>query len=136
MGWSCSQEAYKTMSVFTKASMASAKARLGKEIANVYFDKGSWYMWERSNVEHDDGAITGQVWKYAHGSMPGDETGSVYKSGSFRIEADGAVTKAPSLLARAARAANVGRETALYFPSDCGSDDCDNIACVRHGAVR
>lgn len=27
-------------------------------------------------------------------------------------------------------------EQAIYVRSDCKSDDCDNIACVRHGAVR
>lgn len=65
-------------------------------VQNVFEVRGGQrYMWEVSRTEHHDGAITGTVWK-----MFEDELGAsrCRQSGSFRIEGDGTVKRAPAFL--------------------------------------
>jgi hypothetical protein len=59
---------------------------------NTYVANGKKYFWEIGR-ENRDGAITGTIWKY----QPGDN-GLVRRSGTFRIEGNGEVERAPKFL--------------------------------------
>ena len=50
------------------------------------------YVFEVSMKEHDDGAITGTIWTAPHG------VNAWRRTGSFRIEPDGAIRRAPKWL--------------------------------------
>jgi hypothetical protein len=60
--------------------------------SNKYEANGNEYFFETSRTEHGDGAITGQIWKYLK-----DGSGRVTKSGSFRIEGDGKISRGPAI---------------------------------------
>jgi len=95
MGWSCRAEAGNTLNAWQDACFAQTG------MANVFLSKGgsernqfaggSKYMFEVSNKEHHDGAITGSIQRFV------DDT-HVVKAGSFRIEPDGTVSRAPAFL--------------------------------------
>jgi|GEM_PF-1729432 len=92
MGWSCATAAAKTLDAFSKACIENSGSQ------NNWTDpNGSTYFFETSNKEHHDGAITGTVWK-----VMGERC---RRSGSFRVEGDGTVTRAPKFLKAAAKAA-------------------------------
>jgi hypothetical protein len=55
-------------------------------------------MYEVSNKEHADGAITGKIMRFV------DETHCV-SAGSFRINPDGSIERAPAFLKKAAKLA-------------------------------
>lgn len=91
MGWSCRADAGHSLDAWTKACLAQT------DMQNVYTVKGVRYMFEVSNKEHDDGAITGSVLKFI------DETRAI-PAGSFRIEGDGTVARGPKFLKDAVKA--------------------------------
>jgi len=90
MGWSCAVDAAYTMDRLTAACVAQTG------IQNVYTDNGNRYMWERSDVEHADGRITGSVWRL----LP---DGRVMRSGRFSIGENGEMHEGPAWLKRAAK---------------------------------
>lgn len=86
MGWSCTDEAYKVIETWSDACMQQTGT------SNDFVDtRGNRYFWEASRTEHNDGAITGTVWKQLN-------NGNCLKSGTFRIEGNGTVTRAPKFL--------------------------------------
>ena len=95
MGWSCGREAGKTLERWMDACMENAGS------SNVFHTAKGSFMYETSRTEHSDGAITGSVSRIT-GAAPG---GAIYarRSGSFRIEGDGKVSKAPAFLKKAAQ---------------------------------
>jgi hypothetical protein len=87
MGWSCRADAAKVMDKMTQYCIEQTDSQ------NRYKDaKGNEYFWELSRTEHDDGAITGTIWKLINGGT------HCKRSGSFRIEGDGSVTRMPKVL--------------------------------------
>jgi hypothetical protein len=95
MGWSCARDAGYVLDAFTAACIKNS----GNQ--NTWTDPktGKRYFFETSRTEHYDGAITGTIWRF----LPDDK--HVRKSGSFRIEGDGEVTRAPAFLKKAAKGA-------------------------------
>jgi len=89
MGWSCAAAASDTMFRWEMACRATTGSQ------NVFEDGGFRYFWETSSTEHDDGSVTGTVWK-----MVGETT--CRKAGTFRIDGDGRVVRAPAFLKKAA----------------------------------
>lgn len=83
MGWSCRADAWNTMKAWNDLCVAITGA------SNTYVANGTKYFYESSRVEHEDGAITGAVWKMI------DEK-HCRKAGSFRIEGDGSVARYPA----------------------------------------
>lgn len=91
MGWSCNASAGFVLDAFGAACVESTGS------SNTYETKGKRYFFEVSSTEHDDGAITGSIFKFIGSG------GFCVKSGSFRIEGDGTVTRAPAFLKKAAK---------------------------------
>ena len=91
MGWSCRMDASKTMGRITKACLAQT------DMQNTFKTKDGEYFWDISRTEHDDGAITGTVFK----SLPDGR--HCRKSGSFRIEGDGTFSRGPAWMKQASR---------------------------------
>jgi hypothetical protein len=85
MGWSCSKDASDVMQRWTAACIRQS----GQQ--NVFYSGTKKYFWEVSNVEHDDGAITGSI---IH--MLNDH--ECRKVGTFRINGDGSISRAPKYL--------------------------------------
>lgn len=110
MGWSCAREAAFTLDAFDKACRESTGS------SNSWRADGKSYFYETSRTEHDDGAITGKVWQVKPWTDPKD--GSVsdrcFPAGSFRIEPDGNVSRAPKFLKDAAKMHRPG-VVAAYF---------------------
>jgi len=100
MGWSCRADAGKTMDAWIKACVEATGS------SNVYRVGGDEFFWETSRTEHADGAITGSIVKVT----VKNPDGSSYcrKVGTFRIEGDGRIARAPKWLKDAA-IARVGR---------------------------
>jgi len=86
MGWSCTAKASQTLD-----KMAD-KCHANSGITNVWKDAKGKYMFETSRREHDDGHITGTIWKFF------TEEGHVKKSGSLYINPDGTIRNAPKFL--------------------------------------
>lgn len=104
MGWSCSSEASEAMGAWTDACFASTRTQ------NTWKGPdGSEFFWEISRREYDDGSITGSI--IALGAPTGSPDGarSGRKVGSFKINGDGTIARAPAFLkaasAKAAKAA-------------------------------
>ncbi len=93
MGWSCRAEAGNTMNRWME------KCRLNSGSSNVWGDRRGWYMFEVSRVEHADGAITGAIVKFDGNPMRQEST-PAKKVGSFRINPNGTVARAPGFLKR------------------------------------
>ncbi len=94
MGTSYSSAAAETLRKWTAACLISTKSQ------NTYTVKGKAYFWESSNREHDDGAITGSVYRVTETRSDGREM--VRPAGAFRINGDGTVALAPKFLRDAA----------------------------------
>lgn len=92
MGWSYSADAGTTMDSWT----AFCRETTGS--SNTFTDGGAKFFWETSRTEHGDGAITGTVFRML------DET-HCRKAGSFRINGDGTIARAPKALKAAAEKA-------------------------------
>lgn len=91
MGWSCRAEAAATMEKW------SNKCRTNSGSSNVWGDRMGWYMFEASRVEHADGAITGSIIKFDRAPL-GTAPCPASRVGSFRINPDGSVARAPRFL--------------------------------------
>lgn len=91
MGWSCRADAAETMERW------SEKCRASSGSSNVWGESRGWYMFDASRVEHDDGAITGTILRF-DGDPCGRESCPASVVGSFRINPDGSVARAPSFL--------------------------------------
>ena len=100
MGWSCRTDAMNTLQKILKALC------IGKS-QNVYNIGGKDYLIETSDVEHDDGAITGTIFNVT------DWTGR--PCNSFRISPDGIVEKGPKAFSLAAEGNTVPK---LGTPGD------------------
>lgn len=118
MGYSSTVAAGRTSEQWTKACLEQTGSQ------NTFEDRGSVYMFERGR-ENDDGAETGTVYRFSAGThlhanrseprplsyltpcercgvtLKDHPSGSVTRSGSYRIEPDGRVTRAPAFLKRA-----------------------------------
>lgn len=82
MGYSCSRDAVDSLRVICNLFG-------DKKSSNVLVIKGLQFFFERGQ-EQADGAITGPVFLMV-------ENGNACKAGTFRIEADGTVTRFPHL---------------------------------------
>lgn len=83
MGWSCRADAAKTMDRITLACVGRTNSQ------NTWRDdKGNQWFWEISRREHDDGAITGGIFRM----LPNNFASAC---GSFRIEGSGEVSRGP-----------------------------------------
>lgn len=87
MGWSCRREAMNTL------QKISHTLCIGRS-QNVYRVKGTEYMIEQSNKEHEDGAITGSIFNIS--------TWTGRPCGTFRISPDGEVERGPKVFELAA----------------------------------
>lgn len=94
MGWSCRADASRVLEQMTAACVTSTG------MSNTYEVKGQRYFFEVSRTEHHDGAITGAVMKMS----PADAQGRCFctRAGSFRINGDGSIARAPKFLKDAA----------------------------------
>lgn len=91
MGWSCGHIAGKTLDLVTAACLESTN------VQNTYTTRGKKYLIDVSRVEHHDGAITGSIYNMLPNNM-------CKKSGSFRIEPDGSISRGPKWMKDAASA--------------------------------
>ena len=89
MGWSCRAEAASVLEAWTRACVASTGSQNTWKVGNRTF------FYEASRVEHDDGAVTGRILEVL--STEGDVL-HCRVAGSFRIEGDGRMTRAPRFL--------------------------------------
>lgn len=85
MGWSCTKAAGDTHDKW------AAICRKSTGSSNAFEISGARYFYECDNVEHDDGAITGEVFRMV------SESGAK-KIGNYRIGGDGSVKKWPAAL--------------------------------------
>ena len=85
MGWSYGAKAGLVMQAWMEACLLST------DMQNVFIVGDNKYMFEASRREHRDGSITGSIWRF----LPNDK---ITRSGTFRIEGDGTVSRAPSFL--------------------------------------
>jgi hypothetical protein len=92
MGWSCTATAGQTMDRWIAACLAQTGSQNCFRVGEV------GYFWETSSTEHYDGAITGTIWK----DVPGPDPEKKYckRAGTFRINPDGSVARAPAFLKR------------------------------------
>lgn len=94
MGWSCGIKASEVLNKWMDACLEQSGSQ------NQFTSNGNTYFFEHSRKEHDDGAITGSIWKFLPDGV------HVRKSGTFRIERDGSM-RAPKWLKDAAIAKTV-----------------------------
>ena len=93
MGWSCSGPASQTLDKWTAACRASTQTQ------NTFKVGGKSYFWELARVEHNDGAVTGAIWRMLE-PVPGQDPDAFrcQRAGTFRINPDGTVRRAPTFL--------------------------------------
>jgi hypothetical protein len=99
MGWSCRAEAGDTMRAMDVACVAqTGSSNSWRSQADGDYDPSTYdgkqvptHFWERSNVEHADGRITGTAYKM----LPGD---MAQRTGRVRISAEGKLEGAPASL--------------------------------------
>jgi len=95
MGWSCRKDAGDTLTKISDWVVENFDNQ------NKWTTKKGTYFFESSRTEHDDGAITGSIWKSLPAGTP--YRGKTYpdervtRSGTFRIEGDGTITRFPNL---------------------------------------
>lgn len=108
MGWSCTKAASDVARKWSEACVASTGS------SNTYKVGNERYFFEISNKEHADGAITGTIMRIvpapaSHRAMIAPtaaemacgveaETFFARKAGSFRINGDGSIARAPAFL--------------------------------------
>jgi hypothetical protein len=86
MGWSCNAAASLTLD-----AIVAIQKKLGAEGTNsIMIDGKQVGFWETSGREHDDGAITGSVFTLLESDL-------CRKTGSFRIEPNGKITRFSSI---------------------------------------
>lgn len=87
MGWSYARAAGKTMDLWQNACRKNCGSQNKWQEAN-----GKTYFFENSRIEHPDGAITGSIYLI---HQMGDRC---HRVGSFRIEPNGRISRAPKFL--------------------------------------
>lgn len=94
MGWSCGAKASKVLEAWGNKCNTSTRT------SNTWEDNGNTYFFEVSRKEHDDGAITGTIFKMVEASPNSPESTRFFcnKVSYFRIEGDGTITRAPKFL--------------------------------------
>lgn len=96
MGWSCSALASKVTDLWTAMCVEMTGS------SNVYTLGGVTFMYEISNREHDDGAITGTILRFLpnmpDGTVDTSKPGNAVKASSFKIAGDGSVKRGPMFL--------------------------------------
>lgn len=85
MGWSCTKAAGDTMDRW------SAVCRKATGSSNAFKVGPKKFFFEGDNIEHDDGSITGEVFRMGGGGL-------AYAYGKFHIGPNGEVLKAPEPL--------------------------------------
>lgn len=91
MGWSCSAKASDVMNAWNDFCFQSSG------MTNVFQSKGKKYLLEYSNREHDDGSITGTILvSTGEFNLHGNEL--FKQAGSFKINGDGTIARAPAVL--------------------------------------
>lgn len=110
MGWSCAAKAGDVLRRWTEACVEQTGSQ------NVFEDRGRRYFFEVSRTEHGDGAITGSVHRETH--RDGDRV-FCQRAGTFRINGDGSVARAPGFLKRAA-ASRPARDFSAWLPGSGG----------------
>lgn len=79
MGWSCTRAAGDTMQEWVDECLKQTQSQ------NVYRNRrGDKQFWEHDRVEHADGAITGEIWRY-------NGNNNCIRVCGFRIEPNGDV---------------------------------------------
>lgn len=86
MGWSYAKAAGDIMDKWTEACIANSGSQ------NQWSEKGKTYFFETTRRDHKDGAICGSIWSFLADGV------HVRKSGTFRINSDGTVGRAPKFL--------------------------------------
>lgn len=89
MGWSCSSAAGARLDAISSWMVANGNMD-GSQNSWKDSRTGERYFFESSRREHSDGAITGSIWKFVNDTQ-------VVKSGSFKIERDGRISRGPAL---------------------------------------
>jgi hypothetical protein len=85
MGWSCSAKASDVMAAWSNFCYHQT------EMTNMFRNNGKTYLLEYSNREYDDGSITGTILVQVEGNF-------YRKCGSFKINGDGTIARAPAVL--------------------------------------
>lgn len=98
MGWSCRREVSDTMSKMDQTFRTLNPWGL----SNGWMVKGLCVTYELSNIEHNDGAATGQIYKEIPGTRKPDNSYSCKQVGSFRIEPNGKISRGPKVMRKAA----------------------------------
>jgi len=89
MGYSCTAAAALVLDQIRDMQVQSATLQgVEKPTSNGFYQNGKCVAFWESGREQNDGAITGSIWKM----MP---DGWCRRNGTFRIEADGVVTRFP-----------------------------------------
>lgn len=114
MGWSCSKAASDVANKWSQACVAATGN------SNTFVVGGVRFFFEISRTEHPDGAITGTIMKEvpapaetrivtvpsaveaALGIAPASDSFYASRAGSFRINGDGSIKRAPAFLKKAA----------------------------------
>lgn len=78
MSWSCSSQAHSTLNIIQSMCISQTGFQ------NVWVKDGTKYMYETSRTEHNDGRITGTIYRYI-----GDDR--IVKAGRFNIGANGRI---------------------------------------------
>ena len=82
MGWSCERRAAWALDSISAACIAQTGS------SNTFEVEGHRFFFETSRREHDDGAITGSIYRF----LP---DGRCKQTGGFRIEPGGIVSRGP-----------------------------------------
>jgi hypothetical protein len=81
---------------FVRRHLVRAACVLQTGSQNVFVVDGRCFMWEESHKEHADGAITGAVYRFNEAYDPrSTASASVTRAGTFRINGDGTIARAP-----------------------------------------
>jgi hypothetical protein len=91
MGWSCSAAANEVLKRWVEA----CRAQTGSQ--NEFVVDGRKYFWDITRTEWEDGAITGSICRTLNDTSP-DGRFLCRKVGTFRINGDGTVARAPTFL--------------------------------------
>lgn len=94
MGWSCSDSAAKVLDKWSNACVKQTGN------SNLFKVKDTYYHFEVSRTEHDDGSITGTIRKYITYNHE-NGSGMTISGGSFKIDGSGDIIRAPKFLKQA-----------------------------------
>ena len=84
MGYSLTKAVSDVLDIWMKRCLESTNCQ------NVYMVGSEKYFWETGRRVNDDDSVTGSIWRFV-----GE---NVRRSGTFRIEANGTITRAPKFL--------------------------------------